>query len=64
MNTSAVAQMLAVGNASFQLALMVSDGLKLPVSPQQAAIDAFQRGADEAPAELPATVAATVDITV
>jgi hypothetical protein len=64
MNTSAVAQMLAVGQASFQLALMVSDGLRLPVSPQQAAIDAFQQGADDKSAELPATVAATVDVMV
>ena len=64
MNTSAVAQMIAVGNAALQLTLLTRDGVKLAVSPQQAAIDAFQEGIDNGGAALPAALAATVDLTV
>jgi hypothetical protein len=64
MNTSAVAQMIAVGNASLQLTLLTADGARLNVSPQQAAIDALQHGAANGAAELPSNLAASVDLTV
>lgn len=64
MNTSAVAQMLAVGHASLQLTLLTADGARLAATPQQAAVDALQHGFAHGAAELPPRLAGSVDLTV